>query len=124
FCRSTAFLSALLLSTATLAASETDGSRPPAQTESPAVSSSTSALSTMRERMHQIRRTSDPELRRQLMEEQMEDMETIGQAGSACPMVGAPMMGAPMMGAPMMGGPMMRGGMGGSAMEHPEVLRQ
>ena len=116
FCRSVLLLSALLFPAATFATSETDADRPATQTTSPAATedATASTISAMRERMQQIRRTSDPELRRKLMEEQMADMEAIGQAGTACPM----------MGGPMMGGPMMRGGMGGSAMDQPEVLRQ
>jgi hypothetical protein len=75
----------------------------------------------MRARMAEIRATQDPERRRQLLEAQMKDMETMLEAG-ACPMPGGGMMGGRggqgMMGGGMMGPGMMGGGMMGGGMQH------
>ena len=60
----------------------------------------------MRERMQQIRQTSDPEIRRALMDAQMKDMETLMQRPAAsCPKADGM--------AGKCGGKAMMGGMGG-----------
>ncbi len=70
----------------------------------------------MRARMMELRATQDPERRRQLLEAQMKDMETMLEAG-ACPSPGSGMMMGGRGGQGMMGGGMMGGGMRGG-MQH------
>lgn len=120
--RSALLVSALLLSAGAFASSHTEADHaahhPEQTTEAAPAAAAAPQMNVMRERMQKIRETTDPELRRKLMEEQMADMEAMGQGG-----MGGGMMGGGMMGGSMMGCPMMQGGTKGSAMHQPEVLQ-
>ena len=120
-------LSALLFSAGAFASSHTEADHAAHHPAESAVSAPAAAtapqMNVMRERMQKIRQTTDPELRHKLMEEQMADMEAMGQGGMGGGMMGGGMMGGNMKGGQMMGCPMMQGGAKGSAMHQPEVLQ-
>lgn len=125
-------LSALLFSAGAFASSHTEADHaahhPAESAESAPAAATAPQMNVMRERMQKIRQTTDPELRHKLMEEQMADMEAMGQGGMGGGMMGGGMMGGSMMGGNMKGGqmmgcPMMQGGAKGSAMHQPEVLQ-